>query len=404
MQASTPMTPGEAVAQRTITAYTLTPEQMHQAEGLHRTRVVLTLADTILSLLVMLALIVARVAPRLERWAQRLCPRRVVQAIVYFPAFFLLLAVIGLPLEIYGQHVSRAYGLSVQSWGSWTGDWIKGQLVSLLLSTALLAGLYWLIRRSPHRWWLFGWLLSLPVIAALVFAAPVVLDPIFNRFEPLAKTNPELTRQLQNLAHSAGLEIPESRIFLMRASDKVTTYNAYVTGIGATKRIVVWDNTARDMTLEQTLFIFGHETGHYVLHHIYKGMAFSFLLSFFGFYLTNRLTDRAIARFGARWQIASTGSWGSLPVLLLMAALLNFFGSPIASAFSRMEEHQADIYGLQITAPITPNSRQVAAQSFQLLGEKSYSYPNPSQWLVLWSYSHPPIAERVQFALEYSTK
>jgi Zn-dependent protease with chaperone function len=235
----------------------------------------------------------------------------------------------------------------------------------------------------------------------MVFAAPVLIDPLFNRFEPLAGTNPELTRQLRGLAQSAGLPIPESRIFLMRASDKVTTYNAYVTGFGATKRIVVWDTTARDLTLPQTLFIFGHEMGHYVLHHIYLGMGFAAVLLLVGFWLTQRLAQAALARYGKRWHIRAVGDWSSLPLLLLLAALVSFLGEPLGNSFSRWQEHQADLYGLAITRPVTPDAGQVAAQAFQLLGEKSYSYPTPSPLLVFWSYSHPPIAERIRFALSF---
>jgi Zn-dependent protease with chaperone function len=185
----------------------------------------------------------------------------------------------------------------------------------------------------------------------------------------------------------------------MHASDKVTTYNAYVTGFGKTKRIVVWDTTARDLTRPQVLFIFGHEMGHYVLHHIYLGLAYSALLLFAGFWLTQRLSQAAIARFGHRWQIRTLADWSSLPLLILVAGLLSFFGEPLANTFSRWEEHQADIYGLNVTRPVTNDSGQIAAQAFQLLGEKSYSYPNPSPALVFWSYSHPPIAQRIHFAL-----
>jgi len=185
----------------------------------------------------------------------------------------------------------------------------------------------------------------------------------------------------------------------MHASDKVTTYNAYVTGFGATKRIVVWDTTARDLTLPQTLFIFGHEMGHYVLHHIYLGLAYSALLFFAGFWLTARLAGAALARFGQPLQIRALGDWSSLPLLLLLASLLSFFGEPLASTFSRWEEHQADLYGLTVTAPVTKDAGQVAAQAFQLLGQNSYSYPNPSPFLVFWSYSHPPIAQRIRFAI-----
>jgi Zn-dependent protease with chaperone function len=397
------LSPGELVAQRTITAYTLTPEQLHKSEGLHRTSLVLSLASTILGIAVLVALIAFRFAPKLQRVVESISKRRFVQVIIFVPALLLTLSFFDLPLSIYGHHISLAYGLSIQGWGSWLADWAKAELLILIFAAFTLWGLYTLIRRAPRRWWFYAWLLTLPIMAAMVFVSPVIIDPLFNRFEPLANTNPELTTQLRRLAHSSGLDIPESRIFLMHASDKVTTYNAYVTGFGATKRIVVWDNTARDLTLPQTLFVFGHEMGHYVLHHIYLGLAYSALLLFAGFFLAQRLAQSALTRFGLRWQIRALGDWSSLPLLLLLASFLSFFGEPLASSFSRWEEHQADVYGLAITQATTPNPAQVAAQTFQLLGEKSYSYPDPSPLLVFWSYSHPPIAERIRFVLSTSS-
>jgi Zn-dependent protease with chaperone function len=405
------LSPGELIAQRTVTAYTLTPEQFRKSEGLHRTGVALSLASTIFGLGILVALIAVRFAPKVQRVVESISKRRFVQALIFVPVLLLTLAFFEFPLEVYGHHVSRAYGLSVQGWGSWLADWAKAQCLAVVFATLILWALYAVIRRAPRRWWLYAWLAALPVMAAMVFAAPVLIDPLFNRFEPLARTNPELATQLHGLAHSAGLDIPESRIFLMHASDKVTMYNAYVTGFGATKRIVVWDTTARDLTVPQTLFIFGHEMGHYVLHHIYLGMAFSSLLLFVGFCLTQRLAKAALARYGQRWQIRAIGDWSSLPLLILVASLLSFLGAPLGNAFSRWEEHQADVYGLTVTSAsgrqgrdtlpwsITPNAGQIAAQAFQLLGEKSYSYPNPSPLLVFWSYSHPPIAQRIRFAL-----
>jgi Zn-dependent protease with chaperone function len=400
--ATTPkLSPGEAVAQRTVTAYTLTPEQLRRSEGLHRTNVALSLTSTLFGFAVVAALIVLRFAPKLQRAVESISKNRLVQALIFVPVLLLTLACFDLPLRVYGHHISLAYGLSVQSWPSWMLDWAKGELLTLTFATLTLWGLYAAIRRAPRRWWFYAWLFTLPIMAAVVFVAPVIIDPVFNRFEPLATTNPELTVQLRNLAHSAGLEIPDSRIFLMHASDKVTTYNAYVTGFGATKRIVVWDTTARDLTRPQTLFIFGHEMGHYVLHHIYLGLACTALLLFAGLWLTQRLAEAVLARFGQRWQIRSLGDWSSLPLLVALAGLLSFFGEPLANTFSRWEEHQADVYGLMVTTPVTKDAGQVAAQAFQLLGENSYSYPNPSPVLVFWNYSHPPISQRIRFALSH---
>jgi STE24 endopeptidase len=398
-----PLTPGQEVAQRTITAYTLTPEQLRKSQALHRTGLELSLASTLCGFAVLAAFVATRFAPRLQRVVEGISRKRFVQAAIFIPALLLVWSIFQLPIELYGHRIARAYGLSVQGWGGWLADWAKSEMLTLIVATLLLWGLYALMRRWPRRWWLYGWLCSLPVMAAMVFAAPVLIDPLFNRFEPLAQTNPELASQLRYLAYTAGLEVPPSRIFLMHASEKVTTYNAYVSGFGATKRIVVWDTTARDLTLPQTLFVFAHEMGHYQLHHIYLGMAFSALLALAGFWLLQQIMQDMLRSFGALWQIPALANWSSLPVVLLIASLLSFFGEPLANGFSRWEEHQADAYALAITRSVFlrsgQNPSQVAAQSFQVLGEKSYSYPNPSPLLVFWSYSHPPIADRIRFAL-----
>ncbi len=264
----------------------------------------LSFASTVFGLAVLVALIAVRFGPKLQRVVESASKRCFVQALIFVPVLLLTLSCFELPLEIYGHHISLAYGLSVQGWGSWLADWAKAELLILIFATLTLWGLY--TRHSPRS-------PALVVLRMAVYPAHhggnglcrarahrPALQPLRSR---LAKTNPELTAQLRSLAHSAGLDIPESRIFLMHASDKVTTYNAYVTGFGATKRIVVWDTTARDLTRPQTLFIFGHEMGHYVLHHIYLGLAYSALLLFAGLWLTQRLAEAALARWGPRWQI-----------------------------------------------------------------------------------------------------
>src|SRR5713226_847509 len=190
-------------------------------------------------------------------------------------------------------------------------------------------------------------------------------------------------------------------MFEMNASAKVTTYNAYVTGIGATKRVVVWDNTARDLTVPETLFVFGHEMGHYVLNHIYKGLAFFAAMSLLGFWLGRRIVLVMLTVWGEQWRIRGLNDLAALPVLMLALSLLTFAGEPIGNAFSRHIEHQADIYGLEVTHGLFPNNGEVDASSFQKLGEKSYDYPAPNPLLVFWSYGHPTIAQRIYFSLHY---
>lgn len=401
---STPTTNDTAQAQsvqQTVTEYRLPPEKMAKALALYKIRVVLYLFSSVFGIALLVALLWLRVPARFRNIAEHASKNRFVQALVFVPLLMLTMAVISIPLEMYGHHISRAYGLSVQGWGSWFLDWGKGELISLAISVPLVYALFLIIRWSPQRWWLHFWVLTSLLVVLLVFVAPVILDPIFFKFEPLEKTQPQLVSEIEKVTHRGGLNIPRSRMFEMKASEKVTTYNAYVTGIGATKRVVVWDNTAKDLTVPQTMFVFGHEQGHYVLNHIYKGMALACVGMLIAFWLGRKIVMAMLARWGEGWGIRGLSDYAALPVLMLALSLLTLVGEPVQNAFSRYLEHQADVYGLEVTHGLYADSGQVAAQSFQKLGEKSYSYPTPNPVLVFWSYDHPPITDRIRFSLSY---
>ncbi len=388
--------------QPNVTEYTLPPGKLAKAEALYKTRTVLYLIGLGLGIVVLWVLLKLRVAPAIRNLAERASKNSFIQTAIFVPLLMLLIAIISLPIDIYEHHISRAYGLSVQAWGSWAGDWLKGEGVSLVLTVPMVFVLFLIIRKSPQRWWFYYWLLTVPLLVLLIFVAPVILDPIFNKFEPLEKTQPQLVSAIEKVTQRGGLNIPRDRMFEMEASEKVTTYNAYVTGMGTTKRVVVWDNTARDMTIPETLFVFGHEMGHYVLNHIYKGLAFFSTLMFVGFWLGRKMVLAILKRWGEHWRIRGITDLAALPVLMLALALLALVAEPIGNTFSRYQEHQADIYGLEVTHGLFPNNREVAASAFQKLGEKSYDYPTPNPLLVFWSYSHPSIAERIRFSLAYN--
>lgn len=393
--------PAQPPQQLNVTEYRLPPDKLAKAEALYKTRTILYLIGLVFGILVLWILLKLRVGPGIRDLAERASKNSFIQTVIFVPLLMLLIAIISLPIDIYEHHISRAYGLSVQAWGSWAGDWLKGEGVSLVLTVPMVFVLFLIIRKSPQRWWCYFWLLSVPFLVLLIFVAPVILDPIFNKFEPLEKSQPQLVSAIEKVTQRGGLNIPRDRMFEMEASEKVTTYNAYVTGIGATKRVVVWDNTARDMTIPETLFVFGHEMGHYVLNHIYKGLAFFSALMFVGFWLGRKVVLAMLKRWGENWRIRGITDLAALPVLMLALALLTLVAEPIGNAFSRYQENQADIYGLEVTHGLFPNNREVAASAFQKLGEKSYDYPAPNPLLVFWSYSHPSIAERIRFSLEY---
>ena len=398
---SSTTTQAQASAEPTITHYSLSPEKLQKATALYHIELVFLTLVTLYGFLILLGLLRFDIGPRLRNIAERVSRFRFVQAYIFAPLLLLTIAVLNLPFDIYRQNVEREYGISVQSWGSWFWDWTKGQLVSYVIFSFVIWLLYLIIRRSPRRWWFYFWLASLPITIFVVFITPVLLDPLFNKFEPLAQKNPALVQALHRVTERGGLDIPENRMYEMKASEKLTVYNAYVTGIGATKRVVVWDTTEHDMTIPETMFVFGHEMGHYVLNHIWKGLAFTSLLLLVGLYVGYRIANASMDRWGDRLGIRALGDWASLPLLMLILAVLTFIAQPIASGFSRYIEHQADVYGLEVTHGLVPDSGMTAAVAFQKLGEKSYDYPYPNRLFVIWEYDHPPIPDRLLFSLRY---
>jgi STE24 endopeptidase len=394
--------PGAAeISQRKVTAYTLPPELYKKAHDLGRIHFRFNLIGFLYGLLVLWIVLRLGLAPKYRDWAERVSRNSFVQALIFAPPLLLTMGVLGLPSDIYENSVEREYGLSIQSWGSWLWDWCKGQFLSILLGILLIWILYFVIRKSPRRWWVYFWLISLPITVLLIFIQPLVVDPMFHKFEALQQKDPALTASLEQMVQRAGQTIPPERMFWMGAGEKTTELNAYVTGIGGSKRIVVWDNTIAKMTTPQIVLVAGHEMGHYVLNHIWKGLAFVSIFLLVLFYLAFRTIGWLLGRWGGGWGIRGTEDLASLPALLLLLAVFSFIAGPIQSAFSRHLEHQADQYGLEVTHGLIPDSAQVAAQAFQVLGEVDLSDPDPNPINVLLFFSHPPIADRVQFALTY---
>jgi STE24 endopeptidase len=380
--------------------YTLSPGQLEGARSLYHWRTALDFGSTLWGLLVLLAVLNFRWAAGLGVWAASVTHKPWLQGLCFAPAILLLLSLLHLPLAVLGHHISLNYGQSVQGWGSWFIDRSKAVMLNLLSGTVVLAVLFALIRKSA-RWWLWLWLVSLPMQLLVVFVLPLVIDPLFNHFEPLAQTQPALVQQLERVVARTGVSIPPSRMFLMKASEKYTSSNAYVTGFGSSRRVVVWDNTIKSSPPDETLMVFGHELGHYVLHHIERGLAMGAAISLFFLWVGSHLARFLVRRYGARWHIVSLEDWAATAVLLLVLAILSFVAEPIGNSISRRLEHQADVFGSEVVHGIVADPQKVDAESFQQLGEQSLEYPYPSPLVVFWTYTHPPIAEREAFAASY---
>jgi Zn-dependent protease with chaperone function len=276
--------------------------------------------------------------------------------------------------------------------------------LGLSVALAIFLGwtLYGMLYRSLRRWWLYFWLATIPFILFGIFIQPILIDPLFNKFQPLTDRHPELVEQIERVVQRAGMEILPSRMFEMKASEKTNELNAYVTGFGSSKRVVVWDTTMRHMTTPQTLFVFGHEMGHYVLGHLVKGFIITVALLLLFFYCAYRIANWLVCRKGNAWGLRQLSDFASAPMLLLIFYVLSFLGEPGFNAISRHFEHEADIYGLEVTYHLVPDARRNAAESFQILGERSLDYPYVGKFAELWLWSHPTIADREIFVQTYN--
>ena len=242
--------------------YTLPPDKLEKAYALYLLNGALYFVTTVWSFFVLYLMLRTRFGVRLSNLATTVSRFRVVQAAVVMSVFVLVLELAQLPFDSYEHHVSLKYGLSVQQWGSWFWDWGKGLLLGCLFASVLGWILYAVLRGSPRRWWFYFWLAIIPIVVFVIFIQPIWIDPLFNKFEPLTGHHADLVAQIERVVHRGGMDIPPERMFEMKASEKTTELNAYVTGFGGTKRVVVWDTTMEHMTTPQTLFVFGHEMGH----------------------------------------------------------------------------------------------------------------------------------------------
>ena len=230
-------------------------------------------ADFVWGILVLILLIRWRVATRFRGWAERAGRNGFLQALIFSSCLILTIDVLSLPFGIYGHWLSHKYHMSIENWPSWLLDRLKEEAIGVAIAVVAVWIFYAIVRKSPKRWWLYSWLALLPVLVFLVFVTPVLIEPLFFEYKPLAQTQPALSAQVEQLARHGSLDIPADRIFEMTASAKLNSVNAYVTGVGASKRIVIWDTTIAKMSPPEILFTVGHEMGHYVLHHVWKGMA-----------------------------------------------------------------------------------------------------------------------------------
>ena len=360
-----------------------------------RQRVAIAIVSPLVGIAVGLLLLFTGVAQRLRDLANARARGRWARVLVFFTLYSLVMAVVLLPLDWYsGWALEHRFSLSNQTLGAWALDQAKAlgfQIVAIGV-LPLLALAWWIVETQPRRWWLWLSLGVLPVATASVLLAPLVFDPLFNKFTPLHDV--ELRHDI--LALAARADIPARNVYEVDMSTKTKKVNAYVSGFGASQRIVIWDTTLKQMSRDEILFVTGHEMGHYVLHHIWKGLGWATLGSFAVLWLTAWFTNALLSAFGERWGVRSAGDLAAMPLVFAMLAWVNWLGAPVSNAISRDIEHEADVFSLELT-----HDNDAGARSFLKLAEGNRSDPEPAGWVRFLLYDHPALGERIRFALTY---
>ncbi|MCF6093004.1 M48 family metallopeptidase [Microaerobacter geothermalis] len=345
--------------------------------------------------LVLLFILMTGMAKYLQRLAERMSARFVFQAAFFSVFLFGVIFLFDLPLGYLAYLWGKRFGLTTQPLEEWLLDNLKNLGIGLIIIMPLVWLFYLLIRKKERTWWIWVWLVSIPVAVFLIFIQPVVIDPLFNQFKPIQ--NEELKAKILALADRA--DIPAKDVYEVDMSKKTNQINAYVNGIGANARIVLWDTLLKRMNENEVLHVMAHEMGHYVKKHVYLGLVLGLFGIAFFLWILSFLLPRVIRQWGRRWNVFSMKELSSLPVILLLFYTLSFAALPINNVISRSIEQSADVYALEML-----NDPDVAISTYQKLAKVNASYPNPPWMVKIYMYTHPTLAERIEYAYHAGSK
>jgi STE24 endopeptidase len=354
----------------------------------------LILWDFLYGAIVCILLLHLRWSAAMRNLAERITRFKPLQTLIYWSEFLVVTTILGFPLTVYEGYIrERHYGLATQTFRPWLGDQFKSLLVGIVLGGIITMLLFGVVRRLSRTWWIWGSVVATLFLAFTAMIAPVYITPIFNKTTPL--DDPRITGPILSMAHANG--IAADKVYQIDASRQTTRMSANVSGLGHTMRITLNDNLLRRGSPEEIQFVMGHEMGHYVLHHISKGMIFFFVIIVAAFAFLRWSLDWSLARWGERWQIRGITDTAVLPLVVLMVSIFFFVLTPIMNTSSRTDEYEADMYGLNA-------SRQPDgfAQAAIHLGE--YRKMNPGrveEWIF---FDHPSGRNRIYAAMRWKAE
>jgi len=367
----------------------LEKDKQDQARKYEKEKRLIGLFDSLISLIVILLFYFSG----LSKYLANLLPESSViwTFCIYVFSFILITFLIGLPIGYYSGYVREHYwGFSNQTVKSWLWDQLKSLMVGLVISLILLGLLFLIMSLWPQNWWLIAAIAVafVSVIFATIF--PVVIMPLFNKYSPIETG--ELTERLSSLLKRTGLKA--SGFFMEDMSKQTKKENAFLGGLGRTRRVVLGDNLINNMSTAEIESVIAHEVGHYKFRHIWKNVAFGTIQQLIVFYLLHRLMIAIFPEFLSdfRWNLTL------FPIFaLLMSIISGFLFGPLGNAISRRFEQQADQTALELI-----DDKNAFLTAMAGLANRNLSNAYPSNWIKLLYYSHPPIGERLEMAEKWA--
>lgn len=364
-----------------------------EAFDFQKNKVITWLIRIFLSFAIPAFFLFSKLSAGIRNWAAHRTRRWILIIILYFVAYSLIETLIYLPLDFYTGFIRmHQYGLSNQNLFQWAVEMIKSFAVNVLMFSLVIWVPFYIIKKSPRRWWLYIALVSIPYLFFVSYIQPVVIDPIFNEYKQV--NDYELTIRIDELLKKTN--IGNCQILEVDKSKETTQMNAYMTGVFNTKRIVLWDNTVNQMTNEEVLGVVAHEMGHYLMGHIWKSIVLGGLASIVILYLVYRMCNWFLRKSKGRFGFNALSDVAALPLIMLMINIMLFVTAPVSNAYSRSMEHDADTFELELT-----QDNFATATGTVKLHQQSLTMPEPGLVYMLWTYDHPTYKSRVDFANSY---
>jgi STE24 endopeptidase len=354
----------------------------------------LILWDFLYGAIVALLLLNLRWSARMRDLSERVTRFKPVHTFVYWLQYLVLTSVLVFPLTVYENYFrEHKYGLATQTFGPWLGDQLKSLGVGLVLGGLLVVVLFGIVRRLPRTWWIWGSVVTVlfTIFGVLIF--PVYILPIFNKVTRL--DDPKIVNPILSMARANG--IPAQDVYTVDASRQSTRMSANVSGFASTMRITLNDNLLRRGSPEEIQAVMGHEMGHYVMNHIYKGIMFNAIETVLLFAYLYWGLGWALERWGEKWQISGIGDTAVLPLVLLLVSIFGFVFTPIDTTMIRTQEKEADMFGLN-----TARQPDGFAQAAIHLGEYRKMDPGSIEEFIF--FDHPSGRNRIYAAMRWKAE